>query len=215
MAETPRRPNNGRRRRRNLILPQPPQPRHSTGVVLFFPAGLGVSPGPTPKRNIPLESLWSRRLESSARSPFGCNSAGKRIVLPRRESFSSVTDTQTGGIWRHQETTARPATLCPPRPPPMLAPSAHPGGGRFLTVSLRYPRNAAPRERFAPSHRPLRAVPYGLPPAFLSFPFPFADVSGCGSVALTGSLSPAAKRSGTTRTLKGTPAGRTLTLASS
>jgi hypothetical protein len=71
----------------------------------------------------------------------------------------------------------------------MLAPSAHPGGGRFWIIRLRYPRNAVRRERCAPSHRPLRAVPYGLPPAFLSLSFPFADVSDCGFVALTGSLS--------------------------
>jgi hypothetical protein len=73
----------------------------------------------------------------------------------------------------------------------MLAPSAHPGGGRFLIISLRYPRNAVTRERFAPSHRPLRAVPYGLPPAFLSLSFPFADVSG-----VVPSPSPARFRSG-------------------
>ncbi len=41
-------------------------------------------------------------------------------------------------------------------------------------------------------------------PAFLSPSFPFADVSGCGFVALTGPLF----APGPTRTLKGTPAGR-------
>ena len=50
----------------------------------------------------------------------------------------------------------------------MLAPS-QPQGAVLCFVQLAQPRNPATRERFAPSHRPLRAVPYGLPLPFCLF----------------------------------------------
>jgi hypothetical protein len=87
---------------------------------------------------------------------------------------------------------------------PFCSPPPSPRGLRYL-VCLRYPRNAAPRERFAPSHRPLRAVPYGLPHAFLSFSF-----HGVVCCCLRFVRRPhwLAFVRGPTPPLKGTPAGR-------